>query len=120
MARQSRQAAQVPGGTPELLPLAFSRPGEALKKAHAILATDPGPYDACIAHQAIGIVLRDFGDMRLILMEAAPTLTTTRTPEILTPTGAGTASIPASGSPMGAAGPSSTSGRPIPSHKPAC
>jgi tetratricopeptide (TPR) repeat protein len=63
MARQSRPDAEVPGGTLELLPLAFARPGEALTRARAILATDPDPYDASIAHQAAGIVLRDFGNV---------------------------------------------------------
>jgi tetratricopeptide (TPR) repeat protein len=63
MARQSRPGAQVPGGTLALLPLALSRPGEALTRARAILAIDPDPYDASIAHQAVGQVLRDFGDV---------------------------------------------------------
>jgi len=63
MARQSRPGAQVPGGTLDLLPLALSRPGEALTRARAILAINPDPYDASIAHQAIGQVLRDFGDV---------------------------------------------------------
>jgi tetratricopeptide (TPR) repeat protein len=63
MAMQSRPGAEVPGGTLELLPLAFARPGEALRRARAILAIDPDPYDASVAHQAAGIVLRDFGDV---------------------------------------------------------
>ena len=63
MARQNRPGAHVPGGTLELLPLAFVRPGEALTKARTILAIDPDPYDASIAHQVIGLVLRDFGDV---------------------------------------------------------
>ncbi len=46
-----------------LLPLTFSRPGEALAKARAVLAGRPGPYDASVAHQAAGIVLREFGDV---------------------------------------------------------
>ncbi len=60
---QSRPGAEVPGGTLELLPLAFARPSEALTRARAILAIDPDPYDASVAHQAAGIVLRDFGDV---------------------------------------------------------
>ena len=47
----------------ELLPLALSRPREAADRARAVLAARPGPYEASIAHQAVGIVLRDFGDV---------------------------------------------------------
>jgi tetratricopeptide (TPR) repeat protein len=47
----------------DLLLLALSRPREALAKARAILAERPGPHEASIAHQAAGIVLRDFGDV---------------------------------------------------------
>jgi tetratricopeptide (TPR) repeat protein len=47
----------------DLLPLALSRPNEALQRARAVLADDPGPLDASIARQAIGIVLREFGDI---------------------------------------------------------
>jgi tetratricopeptide (TPR) repeat protein len=47
----------------DLLPLTLSRPREALARARAILADDPGPYDASVAHQATGIVLREFGDV---------------------------------------------------------
>ncbi len=46
-----------------LLPLTFSRPEEALAKARAVLAGRPDPYDASVAHQAAGIVLREFGDV---------------------------------------------------------
>jgi tetratricopeptide (TPR) repeat protein len=63
MARQSRPGAHVPGDTLELLPLHLSRPDEALTRARAILAIDPDPYDASIAHQVVGMVLRDFGDV---------------------------------------------------------
>ena len=47
----------------DLLPLTGARPGEALAKARAVLATDPAPFDASVAHQIIGTVLRDFGDL---------------------------------------------------------
>jgi tetratricopeptide (TPR) repeat protein len=47
----------------DLLPLTLSRPREALARARAILADHPGPYEASIAHQATGIVLREFGDV---------------------------------------------------------
>jgi tetratricopeptide (TPR) repeat protein len=47
----------------DLLPLALSRPHEALAKAREILATRPDPYAALVARQAAGIVLRDVGDV---------------------------------------------------------
>ena len=48
----------------ELLPLALSRPHEALARARAVLAGQPGRYEASVAHQAAGIVLRDVGDVQ--------------------------------------------------------
>jgi tetratricopeptide (TPR) repeat protein len=47
----------------DLLPLALSRPQEALARARAVLAQRPGPYAASVAHQAAGLVLRDTGDI---------------------------------------------------------
>ena len=47
----------------ELLPLVFSQPGEALARARAVLAARPGPREASVAHQAAGIVLREWGDV---------------------------------------------------------
>jgi len=47
----------------ELLPLALSRPRDALARARQVLAARPGPYEASVAHQAAGIVLRDTGDV---------------------------------------------------------
>jgi tetratricopeptide (TPR) repeat protein len=47
----------------DLLLLALSRPHEALARAREILAARPGPYEASVAHQAAGIVLRDTGDV---------------------------------------------------------
>ena len=41
----------------------MSRPREALARARAVLATGPGAYDASVARQVVGIVLRDFGDV---------------------------------------------------------
>ena len=52
-----------PGGVLDLLPLASARPDEALAKARAILAADPPPYEASVAHHAIGMLLREFGDL---------------------------------------------------------
>jgi hypothetical protein len=49
-------------GILDLLTLAFARPDEALARARRVLAGHPGPYDASVARQTIGIVLRDFGD----------------------------------------------------------
>jgi tetratricopeptide (TPR) repeat protein len=50
-------------GPEDLLPLALSRPNEAIEMARAVLADDPDPLQASIARQAIGIVLREFGDI---------------------------------------------------------
>jgi CHAT domain-containing protein/tetratricopeptide (TPR) repeat protein len=47
----------------DLLPLAMSRPHEALARAREILEARPGPYAASVARQAAGIVLRDVGDV---------------------------------------------------------
>src|SRR5262249_25404362 len=46
-----------------LLPLAVSRPQNALVAALALLARQPSAYDASLAHHAIGIVLRDRGKL---------------------------------------------------------
>lgn len=51
-------------GVPDdLLALALSRPAEALAAALRVLDAHPAPAAASIAHQAAGIVLRDFGDI---------------------------------------------------------
>jgi tetratricopeptide (TPR) repeat protein len=52
-----------PDGILDLLALAPARPSEALAKAHAILAAGPAPYEASVAHQAIGMIHREFGDL---------------------------------------------------------
>ncbi|MEV5885307.1 CHAT domain-containing protein [Streptomyces sp. NPDC052020] len=51
----------------ELLPMVFAAPNEALAQAREVLAADPSPLHASIAHQVIGIWQRDFGDTRLAL-----------------------------------------------------
>jgi tetratricopeptide (TPR) repeat protein len=51
------------GEVDDLVALATSRPWAALTRARAVLAGRPGPHDASLAHQAAGIVLRDFGDV---------------------------------------------------------
>jgi len=53
----------------QLLPLAVSRPRDALRAARSVLAGRPGAYDASLAHQAIGIVLRDHGDLPGAIVE---------------------------------------------------
>ena len=59
----TREAGPGPREVDGLLPLAESRPREALNKARAILRERPGPYEASVAHHAAGIVLREFGDV---------------------------------------------------------
>ena len=46
-----------------LLPLALSRPHEAVLAARSVIAGRPTAYDASLAHHAIGIVRRDDGDL---------------------------------------------------------
>lgn len=69
MAVERGRIAQEPGAPLELLSLALSRPREALARARAVLASDPDPYDASVAHQTVGIVLRDFGDVDAAIRE---------------------------------------------------
>ncbi|WP_223179522.1 CHAT domain-containing protein [Streptomyces griseicoloratus] len=47
--------------------MVFAAPNEALARAEAVLAADPSPLHASVAHQVIGIWQRDFGDMRRAL-----------------------------------------------------
>lgn len=47
----------------ELLALALARPSEALAAAREVLAQHPSAPQAAVAHQAAGVVLRDFGDI---------------------------------------------------------
>ena len=63
MAGGPRPRRGAPGGILDLLRLASDRPREALARAHEILATDPAPYEASVAHQSIGILLREWGDL---------------------------------------------------------
>ncbi|RSN58128.1 CHAT domain-containing protein [Streptomyces sp. WAC 04229] len=51
----------------QLLPMVFAAPNEALARAEELLAADPSPLHASVAHQVIGIWQRDFGDTRLAL-----------------------------------------------------
>ena len=53
----------------DLLSLALSRPNDALALARDVLAHDPVPLEASIARQAIGIVLREVGDVDAAVRE---------------------------------------------------
>jgi tetratricopeptide (TPR) repeat protein len=53
----------------DLLALALSRPVEALARSLAVLATRPQLSEAAVAHQVIGIVLRDRGDTATAKLE---------------------------------------------------
>ena len=64
--------AQSPSAPPDpdgLLALALSRPHQALARARALLSDGADPEVAAVAHQAAGIVLRDFGDIDEALVE---------------------------------------------------
>jgi tetratricopeptide (TPR) repeat protein len=52
-----------------LLALALSRPSEALTTAREVLAGNPSASQAAVAHQAVGVVLREFGDIRQAIGE---------------------------------------------------
>lgn len=43
--------------------MVFARPKEAVSAARALLSDSPSAFDASVAHQAIGIYERDFGDV---------------------------------------------------------
>ncbi|MCC8339738.1 CHAT domain-containing tetratricopeptide repeat protein [Streptomyces sp. R1] len=49
--------------------MVFAAPGEALARAEELLAADPSPLHASVAHQVIGIWQRDFGDTRRALAQ---------------------------------------------------
>jgi CHAT domain len=66
-ATEERQT--VPGQVPELLALIPVRPREARARALQILAGDPAPYQASVARQALGILLRDWGDLDAAVRE---------------------------------------------------
>jgi tetratricopeptide (TPR) repeat protein len=53
----------------KLLALALSRPPEALTAAREVLAGHPSPAQAAVAHQAAGVVFRDFGDIGQAIKE---------------------------------------------------
>ncbi|MGW0763443.1 CHAT domain-containing protein [Streptomyces sp. NPDC002814] len=47
--------------------MVFAAPKEALARAEQVLADDPSPLHASVAHQVIGMWQRDFGDLRIAL-----------------------------------------------------
>src|ERR1700733_5293758 len=53
----------LPPDPASLLPLALSKPQDALLAARSVLDGGPMAYDASLARHAIGIVLRDRGDL---------------------------------------------------------
>jgi tetratricopeptide (TPR) repeat protein len=57
------------GSAHNLLQVVFANPTEAMRQARAVLAGSPTPLNASIAHQAIGIVQRDFGDLGSAITE---------------------------------------------------
>jgi len=59
----------LPFDPAQLLPLALSRPKDAVRAARSVLAGQPSSYDASLAHHAIGIVLRDHGNLPEALVE---------------------------------------------------
>ena len=94
MAGEARAAVSRPRDMDELLPLALSRPREALARARAVLAGRPSPYGASVAHQAAAIVLREFGDteagvreLRAALRQARRTGSAEREADVLSSLG---------------------------------
>ena len=69
MAGGTVQADEPRAETLDLLPLPGARPREALARARAALAGDLDLLDASVAHQVVGIVLRDFGDVNAAIRE---------------------------------------------------
>jgi tetratricopeptide (TPR) repeat protein len=67
----SSDSATDPGaGEPDkLLALALSRPSEALAAVREVLSGNPSSSQAAAAHQAAGVVFREFGDIREAIAE---------------------------------------------------
>jgi hypothetical protein len=63
MTAGTNQGDSLPGNTPDPLFLVPVSPDEAMALARTILAGDPAPYEASLARQAIGILLREWGDL---------------------------------------------------------
>jgi tetratricopeptide (TPR) repeat protein len=82
-------------GAEDLLQLAVSRPREAMAIAQRILVARADPYEASIAHQTVGIVHRDNGDinagvreLRVALRLARRTGSSEREADVLSSLGA--------------------------------
>lgn len=69
-----RAVSANPDGAERLLPLALSRPREALAQANQLLAQRPTAADAATAHQARAIVLRDAGRVDEAIVELRTSL----------------------------------------------
>jgi tetratricopeptide (TPR) repeat protein len=69
MASGDPDVENLPNDPTQLLLLALSRPRDALLAARSVLAGRPSSYDASLAHHAMGIVLRDRGDLAGALLE---------------------------------------------------
>ncbi len=72
------KTAPRPAEVAGLLALVASRPQEGLARARAVLAGQPGPLDASIAHHAAGFVLREFGDVDAAIRELRAALRAAR------------------------------------------
>lgn len=79
MAGGNDQGNGVGGEAMDLVHLAGARPQEAMARSRAILDGNPAPYAASVAHQAIGIVLRDFGNVDAAIGELRSALRLART-----------------------------------------
>jgi tetratricopeptide (TPR) repeat protein len=62
----------------ELLALALSRPLEALAAARRVLARHPTAPEAAVAHQAAGVVYREWGDINKAIAELTAALRSAR------------------------------------------
>ena len=70
MTGEARAATSGTRDIDHLLPLALSRPREALARAREVLAGRPGPHEASVAHQVASIVLRELGDTEAAVRES--------------------------------------------------
>jgi tetratricopeptide (TPR) repeat protein len=70
---------QVAWDPDKLLALALSRPSEALAAAREVLAQHPSALQAAVAHQAIGVVRKDFFDVGAAIEEFKHALRFART-----------------------------------------
>ncbi|MEU7857208.1 CHAT domain-containing tetratricopeptide repeat protein [Nonomuraea sp. NPDC049141] len=69
MSGETARDSRIPADPHDVLAMVFARPRQAMTAATAMLADGRGPYDASIAHQAIGILRREFGDLDAAIRE---------------------------------------------------